>query len=532
MVVSAHPIATKTGIEILEKGGNAVDAAIAVQFALAVCYPTAGNIGGGGFMVIRNNDGTVATLDYREAAPSKSSETMYQDQNGNIIPDLSQKGHLAAGIPGSVAGMVEAHKKFGKLPFKDLVEPAIKIAAEGFALTEKQANGLTRNQGNFQKYNTISPVFVRTDSWKEGDRLIQPDLAKTLTLIRDKGAPGFYEGETAQLIVEEMKRGGGLIALDDLKNYVAKWRDPIIESYKNYQIISMPPPSSGGIALMQLLKMTAPYPLKDWGFHSKNAVHLIIEAERRVYADRATYLGDSDFYPVPVNELLDDAYAKERMSDFNPEKATPSAEVSAGKIAQLVESDETTHFSIVDEEGNAVAVTTTLNGGYGCFTVVGGAGFLLNNEMDDFSVKPGVPNMYGLVGSEANKIEPGKRMLSSMTPTIVLKDNQLKMVVGTPGGSTIITSVFQNIINVLEYGMSMSEAVSAPRFHHQWLPEIVAVESDSLPANVMDQLKLMGHKFVNRESIGRVDAILVLDDGSLEGAADPRGDDHAAGVNQ
>ena len=529
MVVSAHPTATEAGLSILKAGGNAVDAAIAVQFALAVSYPNAGNIGGGGFMVIRNKDGEIATLDFREKAPAAATETMYQDKDGNVDKNLSRKGHLAAGVPGSVAGMFEAHKKYGSLPMEQLIAPAIKLANEGYLLTEQAANGLNRNQDNFKKYNTSTPVFVKDTAWIEGDIVVQKDLAHTLELIQEKGASGFYEGETADKIVAEMKAGNGLISLEDLKNYEAKWREPIISEYRGYQIISMPPPSSGGIALTQLLNMIEPYPMSEYGFHSPEAVHLMIEAERRVYADRSTYLGDSDFYPVPRTELLEEAYLKERMSTFDAETATPSDEVSEGKIKVIAEKEETTHFSIVDAEGNAVSVTTTINGGYGAHTVVSGAGFLLNNEMDDFSSKPGVPNMFGLIGAEANKIEPGKRMLSSMTPTIVLKDDQLKMVVGTPGGSTIITSVFQCIVNVLDFGMSMSESVQANRFHHQWLPPIVFVESDSLPVSTMKSLKAKGHTFRKRGNIGRVDAILVLPDGTLEGAADRRGDDHAAG---
>ena len=454
---------------------------------------------------------------------------MYQDKEGNVIRDLSRRGHLAAGVPGSVAGMFAAHKKYGKLPMEQLIAPAIQLASQGFILTEQQANGLNRGQENFKKYNTHTPVFVKAEGWKAGDILKQEDLAHTLELISEKGQAGFYEGETADKIVAEMETGNGLISLEDLKNYEAVWREPIISTYKEHTIISMPPPSSGGIALTQLLKMVEPYPLSEYGFHSPEAVHVMVEAERRVYADRATYLGDSDFYDVPRKTLLDGDYIKQRMETFDPEKASSSDAIAAGNIQVLAEKEETTHFSIIDEEGNAVSVTTTINGGYGAYTVVKGAGFLLNNEMDDFSAKPGVPNMFGLIGAEANKIEPGKRMLSSMTPTIVLKDDQLKMVVGTPGGSTIITSVFQCIVNVLDFDMTMSESVQANRFHHQWKPEMVFTEKDSLPVVTMEKLKNMGHQFKGRGAIGRVDAILVRADGKLEGAADPRGDDHAAG---
>jgi gamma-glutamyltranspeptidase/glutathione hydrolase len=530
MVVSAHPLATQVGNEILAAGGNAVDAAIAVQFALAVTYPVAGNIGGGGFMVIRLKDGTSQTLDFREAAPSAAFETMYQDEEGNVIADLSRKGHLAAGIPGVVDGMIKAHQEYGKLePFSKLIEPAIQLAKEGFKLTENQAAGLNRNRENFEKYNTAPTAFTKGErDWEPGELLIQTDLAKTLELIQEKGRAGFYEGIVADLIVAEMNRGNGVITHQDLASYSAKWRAPIIVNYKDYEIIGMPPPSSGGIALAQLLKIVENYPIASWGFQDLKTIHLMVEAERRVYADRAKHLGDSDYYPVPIEGLLEAAYLKSRMSDFSDSKATASSAVSAGAPTPPAEKEETTHFSIVDHEGNAVSVTTTINGGYGCHVAVGGAGFLLNNEMDDFSAKPGVANMFGLIGAEANKIEPGKRMLSSMTPTIITKNGELNMVVGTPGGSTIITSVFQTILNVLEFKMGMAEAVAAPRFHHQWLPEVIITET-AMDTTFFPNLRAMGHQFVNRNAIGRVDGILVLPDGSLEGGADPRGDDHAAG---
>jgi len=530
MVVSAHPLATKVGKEILASGGNAVDAAIAVQFALAVTYPVAGNIGGGGFMVIRMKDGTTQTLDFREAAPSTAYETMYQDDEGKVIADLSRKGHLAAGVPGVVDGMIKAHHQYGSLqPFSKLIDPAIQLAKEGFKLTENQAAGLNRNKENFATYNTAPTAFIKNENnWEPGDILVQSELAQTLELIKEKGRAGFYEGKIADLIVAEMKRSNGIISHQDLASYSAKWRAPITVSYKDYQIIGMPPPSSGGIALAQLLKMVEDYPLSTWGFQDLRTLHLMVEAERRVYADRAKHLGDSDFYPVPIDGLLEERYLKQRMSDFNDSQATASLDVAAGVPTPPSEKEETTHFSIVDKEGNAVSVTTTINGGYGCHVAVGGAGFLLNNEMDDFSAKPGVANMFGLIGAEANKIEPGKRMLSSMTPTIITKNNQLKMVVGTPGGSTIITSVFQTILNVLEFEMGMAEAVAAPRFHHQWLPEVVITES-FMDSTHFSKLRAMGHEFVSRNAIGRVDGILVLPDGTLEGGADPRGDDHAAG---
>ena len=531
MVVSAHPIASNVGKEIMAKGGNAVDAAVAVQFALAVVYPGAGNIGGGGFMVTRMADGSTSTLDFREKAPSAGGRDMYLDENGDVISGLSVRGHLAAGVPGSVAGMEEAHKKFGKLAWADLIQPAIDLAAKGWVLTAREASGLNGNRKSFMEYNTVMPDFFLAEEgqeWKEGDMVQIPDLAKTLERIRDNGRDGFYKGETAELIVAEMKRGNGMISLEDLENYNAVWRTPIKGSYGEYDFVSMPPPSSGGIALAQLFGIMEDYKLNGMDFHSEEATHLIIEAERRVYADRAAHLGDPDYYDVPLKGLQENSYLKDRMKNFDPNKATPSSEVSAGSPAPK-ESMETTHFSIVDPEGNAVSITTTLNGGMGSKVFVGGAGFLLNNEMDDFSVKPGVPNMYGLVGGEANAIAPGKRMLSSMTPTIVSKNGKLFMVVGTPGGSTIITSVFQTIINVTDFGMGMQEAVSAPRFHHQWLPDQVTYEKDAFTAEVLAALEAKGHKFRTTGGIGRVDAILVLPDGKLEAGADPRGDDSAAG---
>lgn len=528
MVVSAHPEASKIGAEVMKRGGNAVDAACATEFALAVTYPVAGNIGGGGFMVIRMNDGKTYTLDYREKAPLRGHRDMYLDDEGKVIKELSLDSHLAVGVPGTVDGIIRAHTRFGKLAFRDVIQPAIDLARNGFPITAKQAGRLNSYKESFLKMNDHKVVFVKDDLWKEGDILKQPELAHTLELIRDKGRDGFYKGETAEALTEQMKKHKGLITQKDLDEYRSVWRVPVTGNYKNYTIISMPPPSSGGVALMQLLGMTELYPVKEWGWHDVKTVHLMIEAERRVYADRAEFLGDPDFYKVPVKGLLDPSYLKERMANFDPEKATPSSEIKHGEPAGA-ESEETTHYSVVDSEGNAVAVTTTLNRGYGTKIVVEGAGFLLNNEMDDFSVKPGVPNSYGLVGGEANSIQPGKRMLSSMTPTILEKDGKLFMVVGSPGGSTIITSVFQTILNVVEHGMNMQEAVAASRFHSQWLPDMVYYEKGGFSDSLKQQLETMGHKLKERSSIGRVDAILCLPDGTLEGGADPRGDDVAAG---
>jgi gamma-glutamyltranspeptidase / glutathione hydrolase len=526
MVISAHPLASEVGVKILKQGGNAIDATIAVHFALAVCYPGAGNLGGGGFIVYRSNDGKVSTLDYREKAPSKASKDMYLDKAGNVINDLSTLGHLACGVPGSVAGMQEAFTKYSKL--KDwamLVQPAIDIAANGMILTASEANNLNEDSPIFQKVNGRVTTF-NSQVWKEGDNLKQPELAHTLTLIRDKGADGFYKGEVAKMLVDEVKSGGGIMSLEDLANYRPIWRTPINTTYRGYKIYSMPPPSSGGIALTQLLKSVEPYNVKEMGHNTVATTHLMVEAERRVYADRAKYLGDADFFKVPQTQLMDSNYIARRMKSFDKMKATKSSEIKEGSFK---ESEHTTHFSIVDKYGNAVSSTTTLNGGYGCYVVVDGAGFILNNEMDDFSVKPGTPNVYGLVGAKANKIEPNKRMLSSMTPTILEKNGKLFMVVGTPGGSTIITSVFQTILNVIDHNMTASDAVQAPRFHHQWQPDHISSEMNCFTAEATQQLTSMGHKFSEREQIGRVENIVVNQNSKLSGGADRRGNDDAKG---
>ena len=528
MVVSAHTEASKVGSEIMRKGGNAWDAAVAVQFALAVVHPVAGNIGGGGFAVYRENDGSIGSLDFREKAPLNAHRDMYLDERGDVIDRLSLEGHLAAGVPGSVDGMIRLHNRFGALPWKALVQPSVDLARNGFTLAQEGAALLNREQHLFKKLNTYNLEFVKAGEWHSGEIVIQEDLAKTLERIRDEGRDGFYNGKTADLIIAEMQRGGGAISAKDLAIYVSSWRDPVVGNYKSHRIISMPPPSSGGIALIQLLKGVAPFNLDNYEHNSAKALHLMTEVEKLVYADRATYLGDPDFVDVPQEMLLSDDYIIERMASIDPRKTTPSSKIKEGMV-DIIESVETTHFSVVDPFGNAVAITTTLNSYFGCKVMVKGAGFFLNNEMDDFSVKVGVPNQFGLVGAKANEIAAEKRMLSSMTPTIVEKDNDLLMVVGSPGGSTIITSVFQTILNVIDYNMGMQQAVNAKRLHHQWLPDRILVEPAAISAKTMKHLQKLGHKFESRDAIGRVDAILVLPDAKLEGGADPRGEDRAVG---
>nr|WP_181305957.1 gamma-glutamyltransferase [Rufibacter sp. XAAS-G3-1] len=528
MVVSAHPEASRIGLEILQKGGNAYDAAVATGFALAVAYPVAGNIGGGGFLVYRKQDGEIGALDYREKAPKAATRDMYLDAQGNVIADASTLGHLAVGVPGAVDGMVAMHQKLGSLPWAQVVQPAVDLARNGVVLTAREARLLNNTRESFLKVNKFTPPVVKNAPWQKGDVLPLPELASTLERIRDKGRDGFYAGETADLLVKEMRRGGGIISHQDLQEYQSVWRPAITGTYRGYKVISMPPPSSGGIALLQLLNMVEPFDLKQWGWQQPATVHVMAEAQRRVYADRATYLGDPDFFQVPVADLLNTQYLKSRMATFDMERATPSAQVLAGKLLAR-ESDQTTHYSIVDQWGNAASVTTTLNGNFGSRVVVEGAGFILNNEMDDFSAKPGVPNMFGLIGGEANAIAPGKRMLSSMTPTILEKDGELFMVVGTPGGSTIITSVFQAILNVVDHGMGMQQAVAAPRFHHQWLPDRIETEAKALSPEVREALQKKGHALQNRGNYGAVDGILRLKDGTWEGGADPRGDDTALG---
>jgi len=526
-VVSARIEASEAGKTVMMQGGNAYDAMVATSFALTVVYPVAGNITGGGFFVYRNAAGETGSLDYREMAPLNSTKDLYLDEEGNVIPKLSTVGGLAVGIPGAVAGILEVHRKMGSLPLAQLLAPAIKLAEEGYIVSEKQARSFKRYRDLFVEVNGESTFFAQEH--KAGDRIINLPLANTLKAIAANGEAGFYEGWVAEAMVNKTQSTGGILSLEDLKVYTPKWRDPLKFDYKDLKVISMAPPSSGGICLGQMMQMVAPYDLKKMGHNTAESMHLMIEAERRSYADRSHFLGDPDFVAVPQAHLIDPSYTSERMFNYSPDKATLSSEVSHGDII-VVESEETTHFSIVDKEGNAVAVTTTLNGAYGSKVYVDEIGVFMNNEMDDFSSKPGTPNMFGLTGSEANSIAPKKRMLSSMTPSIVEKGGQLYMVVGTPGGSTIITSVFQTILNVYEHGMGMQAAVDAPRFHHQWLPDIVVLEPNSFDQKVIKELKEKGHNLEAKYSriIGKVDAILIDDKGVISVGADSRGDDTAA----
>ena len=520
-VSCAHPLASAIGAEIMKQGGNAYDAAIAMQLALAVVYTNAGNIGGGGFLVARQANGKTFTIDYRETAPEKAFRDMYLDENGNALTDLSLYGHKACGVPGTVAGLF-ATLPYAKLPFKTLIQPAIDLAENGYAITKREASSLNAARKSLLENSTAPTALVKKNEWKAGDTLVQKELAQTLKRIRDKGAKGFYKGNTADLIVSEMKKHSGLITKNDLKEYKAKIRSALEFKYRDYTVISMAPPSSGGIILCQLMKIMETRPVASYGFQTVKSVQLMVEAERRAFADRSVYMGDPDYRKVPVKTLTSDTYIKSRMADYDSIMPTPSPLIKAGNIK---ESEETTHISIVDKEGNMVSITTTLNNSYGSRTVVSGAGFLLNDEMDDFSIKPGVPNMYGAVGGEANAIQPGKRMLSSMSPTLVLDKNKNPLlIVGTPGGTTIPTSVFQTLINILDFGMNSLEAINKPKFHHQWLPDEVMVEKE-FDQEVVQQLQAMGYKVTERGPIGRMEVIRILPDGRREVAADPRGDD-------
>ncbi|MAJ50636.1 MAG: gamma-glutamyltransferase [Flammeovirgaceae bacterium] len=529
MVATTHPLATAVGLKIMKKGGNAIDAAIAIQFVLSVVYPQAGNIGGGGFAVIRLSDGEVSTLDFREKAPEMAEKDMYLDPEGNVVKAKIRLGHLASGVPGSVAGMWELHQKYGQLSWSELINPAIKLAYNGHLLTEKIAQSLNEQHNNFQEANRYQPWVVNEKGWNKGDTAVQKELASTLSFIQKNGRDGFYKGIVADQLIKEMILGGGIISAKDLINYEPVWRDPIKGFYKGYTIYSMAPPSSGGIALIQLLKGSEYLNIGNLEFNSAEMLHYKTEVERRVYADRAVHLGDPDYYEIPTEALINRNYNNIRFSNIKKRKKTASSKVMEGDVTPY-ESPETTHFSIVDPEGNAVALTTTLNGSYGSRVMVKGAGFFLNNEMDDFSAKPGVPNIYGLIGSKANAIAPGKRMLSSMTPTIVEKESSLFLVTGSPGGATIITTVFQSIINIIDFGMGLQEAINAKKTHSQWLPDILFIENGGISPEVQLDLEKRGHSIIFKESMSKINAVLVLEDGSLEGGADYlRSDSYAEG---
>ena len=528
MVVSAREEASKIGRDIMQQGGNAFDAMVATEMALAVCYPNAGNLGGGGFMVYRTHKGEVGALDYREKAPLLASKDMYLDQNNTYLQNKSKTGGLAVGVPGTIAGIFKAHHKFGSLPIQTILRPVILLAKNGFKITEKQAAQLNNYSAVIKKTNKENSLY--TKKFKPGDVFVNKALAATLQEISNKGRSAFYQGDIAKTLVRFLQKNGGIISLKDLENYQAIWREPIIFNYKDLRIISMSPPSSGGICLAQILKTTANFPIASYGHNTTKTTQVLVEAQRRAYADRSHYLGDPDFIDIPVDSLLSDAYLKKRMESFSFQGATPSHQIKHGNLL-APESKETTHYSIVDSYGNAIAVTTTLNASFGSKLYSKELGFFLNNEMDDFSAKPGAPNLFGLIGADANAIAPQKRMLSSMTPTLIERDNKLWMTLGTPGGSTIITSVLQTILNVYEFNMSMQQAVDAPRFHHQWLPDVVRVEATSFETKTIKSLESKGYvvDYKNPSIIGKVDAILVLPDGSFEAGADKRGDDTAVG---
>ena len=522
MVSTTDRYATRVGVDVLRDGGNAVDAAVAVAFALAVVNPEAGNIGGGGFLVARMADGTTVALDYREKAPFAATRDMFLDEEGNLT-DRSVVGHLASGVPGTVMGLWQAHQRLGRLPWERLVDPAVELA-EGLTVRERLAASLRRYQERLRLFESTAETFLPGGRPPAvGETFRQPELAATLRRIRERGAEGFYSGETADLIVAEMERGGGIISHRDLEEYAAAWREPLRFEYRGHRVISMPPVSSGGATMAEIANILEGWDLGSMEWHGPEHVHLMAEAFKRAYADRNTYLADPDFVDVPLERMTSETYAAERRASISRHRATPSGEVGPGLGAPDT-GEHTTHFSVVDPDGSAVSLTTTINSSYGSRVTVTGAGFLLNNEMDDFAAKPGTPNQYGLVEGEANAVEPGKRMLSSMTPSIVLDaSGNLFLVLGTPGGGTIITTVFQTISNVVDFGMTGVQAVHAPRVHHQHLPDQLRFEAGGLPQAVVSRLEAMGHRMSERDGFsGDVQAVMVLPDGSLVGVSDPR----------
>ena len=532
MVVSSNKYASDIGVEVLKNGGNAIDAAIAVSFALAVVHPGAGNIGGGGFMVIRLADGNVTTIDFREVAPSAAFKDMFLDDSLNVIKGKSWSTALASGIPGSVAGFGMAHEKYGKIKWKKLVHPSVKLAKKGFALDYQNMKYF--NHPYYKEYLSrdveTKKIFTNSVLYKLNEKFYQIDLGKTLKRIANNGWKEFYVGKTADLILDCMKRTNGLISKKDLQEYTPIEREPIKFNYRGYDIFSMPPASSGGVAIASILNQIENLVLDSLEYHGAQHIHYVTEVEKRVYADRAYFMGDMDLVPVPIDSLISKEYAKSRWNEVDSLHSIPSMNVSHGNLSfEYGESEETTHYSVVDKWGNAVSVTTTINGWFGNGIVVDGAGFLLNNEMDDFSIKPGIPNAYGLIGNVANAIQPNKRMLSSMSPTIVENsEGNLYLILGSPGGSTIITTTAQIIMNVIDFNMSIEDAVEAPRFHHQWLPDYIQIEEKYFSVETINDLNNRGHEIENRTSIGEANSIQILD-GLLYGAADSRRNSYAMG---